>query len=137
MNLLLERYCYGDQGTFGKLYLPDLTLETVELPWRHNQLGVSCIPEGVYQIRRGTFSRGGYPNFELLDVPNRSAIEFHRGNRAADLRGCIAPGLRTGCVGGNWAVLDSTEAFEQFMAAMRGQEIATLTIRATSPAILA
>ncbi len=109
----LERFCYCDMGTFGRLYLPGGVFFTVERPWRNNEKWISCIPPGQYLLEPAIFRRGGYHTFEVSNVPNRDAILFHRGNTMADLAGCIAPGMNLGCVNGMWAVVGSGEAFRR------------------------
>ena len=66
---------------------------TVELPWRENQPNVSCIPDGIYQIRP-RFSQKYGAHLHLLDVPDRSLILIHQANFARQLQGCIAVGLK-------------------------------------------
>lgn len=98
-------------GTFGTLKLGAFTCFTLELPWKNNQRTISCIPEGKYLARLGTFK----PDIELLGVPDRSAIEIHRANLASELRGCIAVGKELGMLRGEWAVLGSALALRQIV----------------------
>jgi len=67
-------------------------LFSLELPWLNNRPYVSCIPEGEYFFMRDTHGRHTY--FRVLNVPGRSAIEFHPANNTSQLQGCIAPCLR-------------------------------------------
>ena len=66
------------------------------MPWKDTQRSISCIPEGTYDFRfrypRESASRD-YLHILLKDVENRDYILFHRGNTAADTRGCILTGL--------------------------------------------
>ena len=117
-KVLLERFAYTPMGTFGRILFPEFQCFTVERPWLDNQARESCIPEGVYRLQLGTFNRGGYPAYEVMDVPNRSLIKIHKGNTIDDVIGCIAPGKSLGYVHGKWAVLRSKDAFEEFMRAM-------------------
>lgn len=99
----LDRYRTDDEGTFGRLVLPGLTLETVELPWRDNTPKVSCIPQGTYQVRPRFSNRFGR-HFHVTKVIARTMILIHAGNLAGDKHrgwathseGCILPGRRTG-----------------------------------------
>ena len=120
--LVLERFCYGPEGTFGYLRLPGmLTLYTVEQAWRENRRNESCIPEGRYPLVRDTTGRWQHAKIPDGDVPGgRTAIELHPANRASDLLGCIAPGLELGVVRGEWAVLESAEACERVCAYLDG-----------------
>ena len=80
-------------------------------------------------MRLGTFHRGGYPAFELLEVPGRSLIKIHVGNTIDDLKGCISPGCALGWVKNKWAVVSSRTALEGFMAAMGNITESTILIR--------
>jgi len=64
---------------------------TIELPWKRNERGISCIPEGKYFIRKRYSAKYKW-HLELVDVPNRTYILIHPANNAKkELRGCIAP----------------------------------------------
>ena len=91
MILFLSRTYFPD-GTNGTLaYEGQFICKTIELPWKLNEKGVSCIPEGEYFIAK-RFSTRFQWHLEVLDVPNRSLILFHPANSALhELRGCIAP----------------------------------------------
>lgn len=87
-----------------KIFLPDVTIGhvwdtespfkawSVENPWEYNQRNVSCIPEGHYRLKYvdGLHKRGA--EWVILDVLNRSSIEFHVANTADDVEGCIGLG---------------------------------------------
>ena len=91
--MLTIRREYFKTYTKGTLTLPDGTeLFSLELPWLNNRHYVSCIPEGEYFFMRDTHGRHTY--FRVLNVPGRSAIEFHPANNTSQLQGCIAPCLR-------------------------------------------
>jgi hypothetical protein len=91
MILFLSRTYFPD-GTNGTLaYEGQFICKTIELPWKLNEKGVSCIPEGEYFIAK-RFSTRFQWHLEVLDVPNRSLILFHPANSALhELKGCIAP----------------------------------------------
>ncbi len=91
MKLLLERR-YFSSGTNGTLYFNGQEIcKTIELPWKENQRRTSCIPEGVYRIRKRYSSKFKW-HLEILKVRNRSYILFHPANHAKkELNGCIAP----------------------------------------------
>ena len=66
----------------------------VERPWRDNQVNISCIPPGVYTVRRrdGTNDKLKYPDaWEVIDVEGRTAILFHIANHPYEVKGCLAP----------------------------------------------
>lgn len=135
MDITLLRTRTDEQGTFGVLLVDDVTLRTVELPWRENRTNVSCIPAGEYQccvVQSPRFGRV----YHVRNVPGRTHVLVHSGNLAGDTalgwrthsHGCILPGLRSGRLGDQQAVLCSRAALTRFMAALGGQPF-TLNIR--------
>ena len=113
----LIRYGSTPMGTFGTLQLGGRQWFTVERPWAQNKPRESCIPAGWYPLRLGTFHTGGYPAYELSDVPGRSQVKIHKANLASEVEGCIALGKSLGVVKGEWAVLQSADAFDEWMQA--------------------
>jgi hypothetical protein len=83
---------YQMSNTLGQIEVGGLTLYTLELPWKDNKTGISCIPVGTYKVKRHTSPKFG-KCFWLQDVPNRSEILIHPANYTRQLRGCIAVGL--------------------------------------------
>lgn len=128
MEVTLERWADSQDGMFGTLRVGDLELVTVERPWKNNQPSISAIPPGTYRIILGRYNRGGYPAYELQDVPGRSLIKIHRANTMDDLLGCIGVGTDTGYINQRWAITHSTDALRAFMAKMAGVQETTITI---------
>ena len=126
--ITLCRFAYTDMGTFGRLSAGGNVWHTVERPWAYNAPNVSCIPEGVYTVRRDWYHRGGYEAFEIENVPGRSEIKIHIGNTMRDVSGCIAIGMDLGWVGGLWAITHSRAAFHDFMRAMRSEDKTVIKI---------
>jgi hypothetical protein len=96
VNLLIIRDTFTDKSTIGKLYVNgELFCDTLELPYRDNQRSISCIPDGEYKVNlrpaRQSATRD-YLHMIVEDVPNRSYILFHRGNKPSHTRGCILVG---------------------------------------------
>ncbi|WP_322548975.1 DUF5675 family protein [Flavobacterium psychraquaticum] len=91
MVLFLTRTYFPD-GTNGILQCEGkIICKTIELPWKKNERGVSCIPEGKYFIRK-RYSPKFKWHLEVVSVKNRSYILFHPANNAlTELNGCIAP----------------------------------------------
>ena len=91
MELELIR-TYFPNGTNGELYHAGSRLcFTIELPWKDNHAGVSCIPEGRYALVK-RYSQKFHWHLQLNAVPGRDAILIHPANNALlELRGCIAP----------------------------------------------
>lgn len=131
-RVLLERFAYTPHGVFGRIKFPEFECFTVERPWRDNKPRESCIPEGVYTILLGMYNRGGYPAYEVQEVPGRSLIKIHVGNTIDDVIGCIAPGKSLGYLERKWAVTSSGKAFKEFMKAMDGTQESTLEINSFS-----
>lgn len=92
---LLRRQALKDR-TLGRMIVFDgvfsrLDLATLELPWKNNAQGVSCIPAGRYRlVPRSTQKRGDHLLVE--GVPGREWILIHRGNFPSEIRGCILIG---------------------------------------------
>ena len=91
MEIALHR-TYFEKGTNGALFCNDQFLGfSIELPWLNNKRAVSCVPEGVYELK-ARYSKRFHHHLHIVDVKNRSLILFHLGNNAEkDLQGCIAP----------------------------------------------
>ena len=88
----LIRVVQSPAGTFGVLALmPTPFALTLERPWKDNQSSVSAIPAGTYTCKRVQSPRFG-DTFQVLNVPGRSHILFHKGNTIADTEGCILIG---------------------------------------------
>jgi hypothetical protein len=141
MKLILRRTYVCSDGVFGKLYVPGSDpLYTCEDDDLKNAKGKSCIPAGVYTLKRTTYHKHGIPTFEVTGVPGRQRILIHSGNSEEDTAGCILVGLSRGPVlvqdedapGKPWVrkigVLDSRIAFRRFMVQMASVDTAELTV---------
>jgi hypothetical protein len=80
---------------------------SMELPWKNNENNISCIPCGTYPIAQYFSPHREEKCFLISNVPNRSGIEIHNGNIAANINGCIAVGSNFGFIGKDRAVLNS------------------------------
>jgi hypothetical protein len=98
--LTIKRWYHND-CTIGRLTLPGGAFQcfTLELPWKENERGVSCIPKGKYQAFKRQSPKNGSA-VEFLSVPQRSNIQIHAGNYTRQIEGCIL-------VGASVAFLDS------------------------------
>jgi len=131
---------YNPDGTFGQMTLEDGSVfATVERPWLNNQVGISCIPEGIYTLvmrdsevinrtTHGKYLRG----WNVANVPNRSFIMIHIANFPRDVQGCIGVGLKQGYLAGDYAVLQSRDAFDRMMAKLAIRDTWSLNIKADS-----
>ena len=144
-DLVLERFCYSETETEGRLYLPELHndyLCTLERPWIAGPHGgmpfESCVPDGKYQLvahRRqnddqvyalrnpalGVF----YTKQERGDLEGRYLILLHSATWVEQVVGCIAPGLVRTIAENKRMVRASRDAMRQIMARRR----ASITIR--------
>ena len=94
-NLLLIRDSFTDKAVLGKLYLnSEFYGHTLELAWKENQKRISCIPKGVYEVkkRHTEKSKYKYEHLHILDVPDRELILMHIGNYPKNSKGCILVG---------------------------------------------
>lgn len=97
MYLHLKRYFDNGIQTTGILKLCDsqgntlLIFDTLELSFKNNERGISCIPSGVYVVLRKSSYRHGQC-FELQNVLGRDNILIHKGNFNEDTKGCILIG---------------------------------------------
>ena len=98
MHVKIQRIQKDNHQSLGRLTIyddndfPFWECRTLELPDRDNQLRISCIPEGTYEVTRRNSAKYG-SHFHILDVPDRSLILIHNANYARQLLGCIAVGL--------------------------------------------
>lgn len=125
---LKRRYFEG--GTYSTLeHKGDVVCYTVERPWLNNKKSESCVPEGEYKLIPHNSPRFGYCyaiECESLGVGVtkglRTHILIHKANTPDELEGCIAPGKAFGYVNRQWAVVDSTSAFNDLIQELAGEE---------------
>jgi len=101
---------------------------TLEPPDQDNIKNLSCIPAGQYLCRRVQSPKFG-ETFEILNVPNRTHVLYHRGNTIEDTNGCVILGITWGKLSGDRAVLNSGKSFEGFMNVLKGYDEFILTIK--------
>lgn len=107
---------YYDGYTLGELALPDGEyLQTLELPWLDNAIGLSCIPEGQYVVDRDEHGRHQWYRLRDSQVAPRSAIEIHPANRLEHLQGCIAPCIDITFIDGQPFASRSIEACKKIL----------------------
>ena len=84
----IKRTSYLSDRTLGVATLPNGVMHwTLEREDNNNKVGVSCIPEGNYKFKVDT--QGRFQYYRVLDVPNRTNIEFHLGTKPSHSEGCI------------------------------------------------
>ena len=152
MIFVLTRFAYLPDCTLGWLDADTIRLATLERPWIPEPNGSggkrreSCVPDGTYFVRHHSSDK--FPDtFALVnpllgvwyqpdDIPEgqgwgRSAILIHAGNRAGDVVGCIAVGIRHSTAATERVVLDSRKALDQLRTVL-GKETHSLQIHPTS-----
>ena len=132
MKMTLVRTDCSDSCTIGRLEFTDASgndaeLMTLELPWRDNKRGCSCIPKGTYTCKKVQSRKFG-ETFEITGVEGRDSILFHKGNFPSSTRGCILLGLGTASCNGGYMITDSARAMEKFLAAVGNAQQFTLEI---------
>ncbi len=101
-----------------------LKIDTLELPWKDNQHGISCIPKGVYLCKKVPPSHIPYEHIAIQNVQNRDGVCIHAGNFAAgkqvDILGCIIVGDKYADINGDGIddIVDSKVTFAKLMALM-------------------
>lgn len=111
-----ERATLGMLTVKKKKHDPIFTLEN---PLRESHVD-SRIPAGRYEIVQ--YSSAKYPNcFEILNVPGRTKILTHWGNKEINTDGCILLGLGAGDMTGDPAVTKSKLACAEFFRLMEMQ----------------
>ena len=131
----LQRDSQDAVRTLGRLIRDDGTVQcvTLELPWRDNAHGVSCIPAGIYKAFRFNSPHIGYELFQLANVPDRVGIDIHIGNFPKDTEGCVLVGTTVGA--DNASIEGSRTAFAGFMQLWTGVDRFDLTVEdAPAPA---
>src|SRR5690349_801135 len=115
----LVRVSKATSATYGVLLQGDIPFAvTLERPWQNNEQGVSCIPAGEYQCQRVNSPKFG-DTFEVMNVPNRSAILFHKGIIDDDSHGCILVGEAFNQVLGKPGITGSGDGFAEFLSLLR------------------
>ncbi len=119
-------------ATFGIIDLEGVPLMLgLELPWKNNAEGVSCVPPGEYFADRVFSNHFQTETFKLRDVPGRSDCEFHWGNTVEAILGCVLTGTSMGVFKGEktgkyfFGVGGSKDAFVLFMSRLTGIRLFT------------
>ena len=129
MKMTLVRVARGPEATLGVLSIEDRPrMVTLERPWLDNAKEISCIPAGDYKVKPVQSPRFG-ATWEVLNVPNRSNILFHKGNTADDSKGCILVGLQYGTETGSPVIAQSGTAFSVLHRFLEGHSEIDFTIK--------
>lgn len=97
MELIIYRTTNEEEQRLGKGFLVEengnvpFDFFTLELADRQNKRSISCIPAGVYIVKKRKSLRFGN-HFHVLNVPYREFILIHVGNTYKNTDGCILVG---------------------------------------------
>jgi len=107
-----------------------LNIKSLELPWRDNKKGVSCMPSGTYPLIFEYSNKFKMKLWEVKNVPNRSECKFHSANFVFQLNGCCATGLHYADLNDDNVldVTDSRKALKMLHESLSGSTSAVLTI---------
>jgi hypothetical protein len=106
---LVATRTYTDAGTTGFVSTEARSFFSIEQPWRNNQQGHSCIPEGDYDLvyylspKHGPTYCFRNPDLKIMGCDTltpeqiaegyRTLCELHSANFPEQLEGCMALGL--------------------------------------------
>lgn len=111
----IKRNEHLDKATRGILTIEGINhdpIYTLENPKRDTTKD-SRIPSGTYECM--PYSGTKYKDVYMVkDVPGRTAILFHWGNKEIHTDGCILVGNKLGTLDGEPAILESKVCFERF-----------------------
>lgn len=105
MKATINRKDYQTKQTLGTLTVEDngkvlFECKTLELPWFCNTFQKSCIPKGTYKVIPRKSAKFG-DHLHITDVPGRTYILIHAGNKYTDILGCVLVGDSFGDVNGD------------------------------------
>lgn len=92
----LKRNWDNGVQTLGDLTYDTFSCKTLERPFKDNKPNISCIPKGTYLCKWTWSLRLMRYTYEVMNVPNRTGIRFHKGNYFFDVDGCILLGTGYG-----------------------------------------
>jgi len=89
-NLVIQRDEFSD-CSYGRMWYGDFQCFTLELPWKENKKGISCIPKGWYYACKYNSPSNG-DCISIGGVVGRTHIQIHSANFTRQIQGCIAVG---------------------------------------------
>lgn len=126
--LTLLRVGQSQRGTFGVLRQGQIPFAlTLERPWEDNSPSISCIPAGQYVCQRVQSPKFGN-TFEVMHVPGRSHILFHKGNTVEDTAGCILVAEEFSGTYDHPMIVSSERGYHEFMDLLEGRSTFDLNI---------
>jgi Family of unknown function (DUF5675) len=122
-DFTLVRQSQTNDPMTGQLTYGDQFAYTLELPWRDNLPGVSCIPTGTYPVVIAWSNRFQKLMPRLIGVPGRDGILIHSGNTRADTEGCILLGKERTTSGVSYSRLAFGAFFSWLGVALRDGDV--------------
>lgn len=93
-NIKIVRFDKQVDRVLGVLFINGKSIGyTLEPPWKYNETGISCIPEGIYEFKIYQSKKYKRKCLKLFNVPDRSYISVHNGNYPKNTKGCVLVGL--------------------------------------------
>lgn len=134
-ELRLIRTDQNDFQTMGVLVLVEdndnllFDCKTLELPWKDNKKGISCIPDGRYTVKKRTSTKYG-KHLWISDVPNRDMILIHTGNYNSQTHGCVLVGKELKDINkdGQLDVTESVKTMGKLMSFVTDEDIPLLVV---------
>jgi hypothetical protein len=122
VNIDVYRLIETDRSIIGRLAVNGIQFCFTLEPSRFKPIhaGHPCIPVGLYSVKLSLSPHFGYVTPEVLDVPGRSAIRVHRGNKPEDSLGCTLVGEEHSQAP-DW-ISNSHQAFDRLMEACKAAE---------------
>jgi len=121
-----ENFLYGTFGVM--LFHTEAFCVTLEPPDIENASNISSIPAQQYMCER--YSSARYPDtFQIMNVPDRDRVLFHKGNKKTDTAGCVILARKFSLLGEKRVIQNSGTTFDQFMYRLKGHSRFHLTIR--------
>ena len=118
-----------DHGTFGVWIInSQVFCVTLEPRDEENKVNLSSIPVQQYICKRVQSPKYGEV-FQIMDVPERTHVLIHWLNFDDQTKACVGLGKSFGWLGNRKCILNSKEAFNNFMDVMKGIDKFILTIR--------
>jgi hypothetical protein len=125
---------YGWRETSGGLFIMEgikiiyqcfmIELPRFQVPYPSNTQKIDCIPGGMIYIVKKIIRPNGDHAFQVMGVPGRTAVLWHKGNFATGLKvdteGCLLPGIQLIDTNndGELDVKDSTVAMSNLLSLM-------------------
>lgn len=129
LTLNLDRDDWNDERVLGdirnaasgEIVVPD----TLELPWKDNTKGESCIPLGSYLCVLKYSPEHGCNLYWITGVEDREDVEIHWGNYPSNSLGCVLVGQAREAN----AIDHSRDAYNNMMSYLAGIAQFTLVVR--------